>query len=228
MAGLVATGLHGLPAMVNAFLAPKTINAFEALRKLSPSSSTSVEFMLLAQEIEKKDREVNGMLKAARLRSEVKDLIARRMDGLRQLKGMLDKDEDKAFKLGELWQKQFGGQGLPGAQQLKQMDDRFGILLMDVQYDPASGKISQVATGVIGDNPNNDPGSPGDCLFTSDDIEQRLQTLGDEMQKLDSDNHIEMIKLKDQIDKKSQLVQLLSNIVKKTNDTHTSIIQNIK
>jgi|GEM_PF-4659342 hypothetical protein len=68
----------------------------------------------------------------------------------------------------------------------------------------------------------------GDCEFTLESVRHGIKHLESELESMDSDRQIELIKVNQLLNKKSEATQMLSNMLKKDHDTRAALINNLR
>lgn len=68
----------------------------------------------------------------------------------------------------------------------------------------------------------------GDKEFTLESVRYGIKHLESELESMDSDRQIELIKVNQLLNKKSEATQMLSNMLKKRHDTQSALINNLR
>jgi len=200
----------------------------QVLSTLGNFGDMDVEFILLSLEIQKRDNQINSQLQAIQRRTKLKEAIGKKLDGLRRLKADLQGEVgggDNEASLQELNNKVTGNDRPPTADDLKQIAEHYQLMDSEFFQDSETGKVTEKGAKLINSSQEYGKESSG-YRINVDAIDPLIEKLTDQQQRIGSDTEIDMIKLKDTIDKKSQLTELLSSILKKKNDTRSSVIRN--
>ncbi|MCC6749001.1 MAG: hypothetical protein IT371_15180 [Deltaproteobacteria bacterium] len=123
------------------------------------------------------------------------------------------------------WTDYSGGEQKHLEELVRRFEKEYGNVLFESEYkaDPKTGSISVVPDHTKPVSPKEDGN-----LFSKDAFEKVINRLTQLAQKIDTDREIENIRLNQFVNRKSQTVELLSNLIKKQNDTSGAIIQNFR
>ena len=215
----------------------KPVNIETVLEQLASFGAMDVEFIILALQIKERETQISKQLKGIQRRNKLKHAIGNKLDRLRKLKtllqGTLGKDkgndtEVSAKELNKYVNKDCDNKDCnPTKAEWQAINAELGVIDATFAQDPTTGKVTEVGDKVIGSK--DTLGKEGkDYRLDADMVDAAIEKYNDLQQRVGSDNELDMIKLKDLIDKKSQLVLLLSSINKKKNDTRSSVINNFR
>jgi hypothetical protein len=201
-------------------------------------SNADLTFLVYAMEIRKMDQRVNEQIKGIQLTSKLRDHINERLNTLREMKAAISRDggDEKKLKVTTLEEKTY--QPITD-EECKKIKEEMGLTLdydaraadynkhtaavkkvlikFDSDLNPETGQIEDRQVGTIGDDE-----------VALSDLEAEEKRLESQIQKLDSDRELSMISLNSNISKKGQYVEWLSNVLKKTNDTSSAVIGNLR
>lgn len=188
-------------------------------------------FVILTNEMKQRDQDISKLIKSIEINNGLRDKISKRLDQLRDLKTVLngkpgkDKGDDAEMSLQELNKHVSSVDAFPDKKQQEAICAKYGLQEWEFKVDPTTGKVSETSKGYIGAS-----GKAPDASYriNSDMVEQQIQKLNGQLQRIDSSREIDMIKLNSLINKKSQAAQLLSNIMKKDSDTKSAVISNYR
>lgn len=206
------------------------------LQQLSSYGDMDLAFVILAMQIQQREDEINTKIKDIQQTAKLKEAISKKIEKLRNLKTLLqgqlgradDPDNpDNEASLKEINKHLNGVDAHPGAEELKKICDRYGLRESTFDLDPESGKVTETEKGLIGGNKEYGK-DDGGYRINADMVENAIQKYTSELQRVSSDHEIQMIKLNDVINKKGQIVQLLSNTMKKEHDTQMAVINNYR
>jgi hypothetical protein len=209
----------------------KPVDINTLLARFGSCGGMDVEFIILSLEIKSKENEISNQLKTIQRRNKLKEAIGKKLDALRNLKTQLQGElggGDKTVSARELNKLVNNHDAHPTEAEWKKINEQFGTLESTFVQDPDTGAVTEVGNTALGSNAQLGKEDKDDYRIDVDRVDTAIEKLNDLSQRVGSDNEIDMIKLKDLIDKKSQLIQLLSNINKKKNDTQASVIANFK
>ncbi len=224
---------------------------------LSSMASVGIDmdlaFIVFSMEIQKMDQRVSDQLRAIQNKGKLRDAMASELDRLQQLYAKARGQDGQSLKRFDLL-KETGYTGrqwfaapkeptAPGPNatpaELSRFSAEHATFVKDLEeyqryqkahddldklypvktctFEEKDGVVKKQVGGYYGSDP-----------VTADEIYAQIKKLEGEVQKIDSDKEIAMIQLNSNINKKGQYVEWLSNMLKKSNDTNTGVIANLK
>lgn len=185
-------------------------------------SGADLATIIYAMQIQQIDNDVAAGLREIQLVSKAREKIDERMAQLRDLKDRIGGD-DKSIKVRE---------GL---------NDDINVDKTNYKVDVDNNEIIPQSEGTLGKDATFrfDTGQKDALGFkievdvpcreiTSKEVDAEISRLEGLSHQLDSDREIKMIMLNQKLNKKEQAVTQLTNIIKKTHDTKSAIINNLK
>jgi hypothetical protein len=180
-------------------------------------SGCDLAVVIFAMQIEQQDRNIANLLTQIDQIGKMRDAYNDRLDGLRKLKdivvstnGSTDHDADSKATMGEIAAK--------AGDKLKELP----LQKAEMSVDPNTGAVKWQETGPLGQLEEQT------YMITAENIDAEIKRLEGQAQKLDSQREIKIIELNQQVNKKEQAVTQLTTLIKKANDTHMAIINNLK
>ena len=184
-------------------ISPELISIEELTKTISGlGTGADLAFVVYAMQIRDMDKRVALSLQQIQHSSKLRDAIANRIGELRDLQA----EVEKTGKDGKLC---FGAKSR--APQKEEINlTREGAI--QVEYGETMGS----------------PNTYGLWTVSANEIDLRIKNLTAKVQKLDSDRELKMIMLNQMLNKKGQAVSQLTNLLKKSNDNRSNIINNMR
>jgi hypothetical protein len=220
--------------------------SIEQLMAMFAGSGCDLEAVVFALQIHQLDQSMADALKQIQMVGKIRDALTAKMDQLRELKDLINaastNDKDGKVSREELRDqlvKQLVADGTPEGEASKRAETRLNEILEQAKQcsfflDPKSGQVIEKRGQDLGkierDNVKSFLSMTIDTgwRISVNDIDTEIVRLQGQAQKLDSDREVKMISFQQLQNKKEQAVTQLTNLIKKSHDIQSAIINNLK
>jgi hypothetical protein len=193
---------------------------------LMEMGGVDLAFLVYAEQIQQMDSFVEQSLKDVQQIQKLRQAINAEIDRIKDWKAKLINDNHA------------NGRGTDDS--VKYLDDPSvpdGAQLHSVGFSLVDGNVKKTASGAIGSAGSVPAWTGLDGVYHAEvkyheisvaDLDKEITRLQDLAQGYDNDREIKMLLMQGQLNKKEQAVTLLSNFIKKSNDTQAAVINNLK
>jgi len=197
-------------------------------------TGADMAFIVYAMQIDQMNKASNDSLKDVQQTGDLRDAMSKNLSKLRELQSYVNKCADSngnanvADVVNE-YRKFQGKNAIPYNKDdpnwkaaAKEFQEAFPMHKTSYSIGP-DGKVNTKQ----GDQLFKDEGDPG-CMFNKDVIKAEVDNIGDDIKQLDADREIKMIMFNGLINKKSNAVSQLTNLIKSNYEMDKSIISNLR